>query len=131
VWQQKGGDKMKNLTLKRLSAGILTIAILTIFALPIVVSAVDFGLTDANPGLSESSLKDAITNVITILLSFLGIIAVIMILWGGFIYMTAAGEEAKTDKAKKIITSGIVGIIIIMAAWILANFVITTIGGTL
>ena len=61
----------------------------------------------------------------------LGILAVIIILWGGFLWMTAAGDDSKVDKAKKLIISGIVGIVIILAAYIIANFAITAVGGQL
>ena len=49
-----------------------------------------------------------------------------MILIGGFQWMTAAGNEEKVEKAKKIISAAIVGLIIILLAWAIVNFVIGT-----
>ena len=45
--------------------------------------------------------------------------------------MTASGDSAKTDKAKSMIISGIIGIIIILAAWAIASFVISNVGNAL
>lgn len=125
---------MNKLTLKKISVGILTVAMLSIFVLPAIVAAqdLDLGLENAaGIGLGQKDLKESINSIIQILLSFLGILAVIIILWGGFMWMTAAGDEGKVDKAKKLIISGVVGIVIILSAYIIANFVITTVGGQL
>ena len=125
---------MSKLTLKKITAGVLTVMVLSVFAVPAITLAqtaadLDLGLDSAaNIGLGDRGLKDSINSIIQILLGFLGILAVIIILWGGFIWMTAAGDETKVDKAKKLIISGIVGIVIILAAYIIAKFVIDTIG---
>lgn len=63
-------------------------------------------------------------NVIKILLGFLGIIAVIIIIVAGFQWMTAGGDSAKVDGAKKRLQAAVIGLVIILAAWGLANFVI-------
>ena len=125
---------MNKLTLKKVSVGLLTVMMLSIFALPVLVSAQELNLgleNAAGIGLGQKDLKESFNSIIQIILSFLGILAVIIILWGGFIWMTAAGDEGKVDKAKKLIISGIVGIVIILSAYIIANFVITQVGGQL
>ena len=96
----------------------------------------DFGLGyPAATGLGTNDLKDTIIAVLNVLLGFLGIIAVIVILLGGFKWMTAAGNEDKVAEAKKLLGAGIVGIIIILSAYAIATYVITQIqtstGGTL
>lgn len=62
--------------------------------------------------------------VINILLGFLGIIAVVLIITAGFKWMTAGGAQAKVDEAKKLMTNAVIGLIIILSAWALSNFVI-------
>ncbi len=64
--------------------------------------------------------------VINIILGFLGIIAVVIILLGGFKWMTAGGNEEKVEEAQKLIKAGIIGLIIILAAWGIASFVINS-----
>jgi hypothetical protein len=86
-------------------------------------------------GLGTADLKDTIVGVLNIALGFLGIVAVIIILMGGFKYMTAGGDTAKVDKAKQLIYAGIIGLVIILAAYAVATFVISNIlkqtgGGT-
>jgi hypothetical protein len=76
------------------------------------------------PG-DQTDLRGAIINVIQYILGFLGLIAVIIILYGGFLWMTAAGNEEKVGKAKQTITAGLIGLIIILSAWAIAAFVIT------
>ncbi len=65
--------------------------------------------------------------VIRVILGFLGIIAVVLILLGGFKWMTAAGNEDKIDEAKKIISAGVIGLVIILASYGIANFVIDSV----
>ena len=63
--------------------------------------------------------------MINIILGFLGIVAVVIILLGGFKWMTAGGNEDKVGEARKLITAGIIGLIIILASFAIASFVLT------
>ncbi len=74
--------------------------------------------------LGEKDPRAIVGAVINVALGFLGIIAVIIVLYGGFLWMTAAGNEDQIAKAKKLLTAGIIGIVIILAAWGLALFVL-------
>ena len=65
-------------------------------------------------------------NVINVILGFLGIIAVIIILAGGFKWMVAGGNQDKVDEAKKLITAGIIGLVIILASFGIATFVLNS-----
>ena len=78
------------------------------------------------PGTEDSDLRTILVSVITVLMSFLGIVAVVIILIGGFKWMTAAGNEDKVEEAKNMIMAGVIGLIIIMLAWIIVNWVLST-----
>lgn len=78
-------------------------------------------------GLGEADLIDTIAQIIRIALGFLGIIAVVIILLGGFKWMTAGGNDDKVKEAKKLIFSGIIGLVIIISAYAIATFVIDSI----
>ena len=52
-----------------------------------------------------------------------------MLIYSGVLYLTAGGEKTKIEKAKSLITTSVIGIIIIVAAYAIANFVIDAIGG--
>jgi len=51
-------------------------------------------------------------------------LAVVIILIGGFKWMTAGGNEEQVEEAKKILIAGIIGLVIILASWGIANFVL-------
>jgi hypothetical protein len=75
-------------------------------------------------GTGTGDIRITIASIIRTAMSFLGIIAVLIILYGGFKWMTAGGGEEQVGEAKKIITSGIIGLIIILMAYGIASFVI-------
>jgi hypothetical protein len=60
-------------------------------------------------------------------MGLLGIVAVVIILLGGFKWMTAGGNEEKVAEAKKLIVSGIIGLVIIMSAYAIATFVVNSV----
>lgn len=78
-------------------------------------------------GLGEADLVSSIANIIRIALGFLGIIAVVIILLGGFKWMTAGGNDDKLKKAKQLIFAGLIGLVIILSAYAIASFVISSI----
>jgi cytochrome bd-type quinol oxidase subunit 2 len=72
----------------------------------------------------EGSIRALILRIVDFFLLFLGLIAVIMIIYGGVTYVTAAGNEEKVGKAKKIIMYAIIGIVIVLISFALVNTVI-------
>lgn len=121
-----------NIAKKMILASFLVIFLFLILPnVTLAQSAGDrFGLADAaSIGLPENDLKVAIVRIIQILLGFLGIIAVIMILYGGFIWMTSGGDPAKIEKAKKILINTVIGIIIILSSYIITAFIIRALLG--
>jgi len=78
-------------------------------------------------GLSSNQLVPTISSIIRTALGFLGIVTVVIILYGGFLWMTAGGSEERIKDAKKFIIRGIIGLVIVVAAFSIAQFVIGTI----
>ena len=76
-------------------------------------------------GLGERDPRGIAASVINVVLGFLGIIAVGLILYAGFKWMTAGGSEDKITEARKLLVAGVIGLIIIFAAFAIANFVLT------
>lgn len=86
-----------------------------------------FGISyGANTGLGNADPRDIIANVIRVGMGFLGTIAVIIILIGGFKWMTAGGNDTKVGEAKKYIMYGIVGLIIVLSAYAITTFVLSS-----
>jgi hypothetical protein len=75
-------------------------------------------------GLGQQDLKTGIGRLINVALGFLGIIAVIIILFGGFKWMTAGGNDEKVGEAKRLIIAGIIGLAIILASYAITTFVL-------
>ena len=89
----------------------------------------EIGLDDANSvlNLQDPATDDPaemVANIVAYLMTFLGLIAIIVILLGGFRWMTAAGNEDKVADAKKTIIAGCIGLIIILGAYAIVTFVI-------
>ncbi len=125
--------------MKKIIASVLSLsAILTMGAavlMPMAASADtstisvtgdDLGITYAQKiGLGTSDVRDTVARIIRVAMGLLGIVAVVIILVGGFKWMTAGGNEEQVGEAKKWIFSGVIGLAIILSAYALANFVIT------
>jgi len=59
-------------------------------------------------------------------LSLVGVIFLVLMIYGGFLWMTAGGNSTQVDKAKNIIITSIIGTVIIAAAYAITNFVFTS-----
>lgn len=70
-----------------------------------------------------------LNTVIKAFLSLLGVIFIILIIYGGFIWMTAGGDEAKVTKAKGIIQRAVIGLFIIVISYALTWFVFDVVLG--
>ena len=108
---------------------LLSISFLTLFCLPFVAQAVT-GYSIENigglVGLGTADLKSTVVHIIQWVLGILALVAVVMIIYGGFVWMMAAGNEERIEKAKKVISAAVVGLIIIMLAWAIVIFVAGT-----
>lgn len=90
-------------------------------------AAPDLGLSQvgAQIGLPTTDIRLIVANVIRTALGLLGIIALIIVLYGGFVWMTAGGNEEKIATAKKILRDGAIGLLIILSAYAIVSFVIS------
>ncbi|MFA5128255.1 MAG: pilin [Patescibacteria group bacterium] len=86
----------------------------------------DLGLSyGEETGLGTADVRSTIASIIRVAMGLLGIVAVVIILIGGFKWMTAGGNEDQVGEAKKWIFSGVIGLVIILSAYALASFIIT------
>ena len=98
-----------------LAVGLLTVE-------PAVAQMIDpadspNNITSATGG--EGSARNIARTIINYFLFFLGLVATVMIIYGGFLYITSAGED--TDKAKKVLLYAAIGIIIVLVSFALVN----------
>ena len=80
-------------------------------------------------GLGNADLKTVVINVIRWALGLLSLLAVSYVIYGGFLWMTAAGNEQRIEKAKQVILQACIGIVIILLAWAIVYFVMKTAKG--
>jgi len=94
-----------------------------------------FGIDEVNTSLGGSLTtaepKAVITRIINLALSFLALIALVIVIIGGFLWMTSGGEANKIDKAKQLLKNGLIGLAIILASWAIVAFLITQFGGAI
>ncbi len=88
-----------------------------------------FGLTSVGEQISVSSqtpdLRVTVVRIINIFLGFLGIVAVCIVLYGGYLYMTSRGDDEKIGTAKKILVNGSIGLLIVLSAFGITSFVLS------
>jgi len=80
-------------------------------------------------GLKATPLPVVVGRIVRIVLGFLGLIAVIIIIYAGFVWMTSGGNPDKIAKAKKIITAGVIGLAIIVLSYAIVSFILHKFGG--
>lgn len=125
--------------MKRIAATLTAVALAAVLAVPALVSAQNNNsneqLTDDFFGvnvvgneleLTTQDVRVTAARIINAAMSLLGLVAVVIILAGGFKWMTAGGNEDKVEEAKKLIGAGVIGLVIIVSAYSIARFVINT-----
>ena len=108
------------------------VAVLTLGALPALAAADNSFLGQIGKGAGYADtetvegdrLPAMIGGIIKALLGFLGIIFLVLMVYAGYLWMTARGDSKSVDKAKDIIKQAIIGIVITMLAYAITGFVI-------
>lgn len=72
----------------------------------------------------ELTFAKILGGVVQTLLSFIGIIFLALIVYAGFLWMTARGDESQIEKSKSIITAAVIGLVITLAAYSITAFVV-------
>jgi len=79
----------------------------------------------ADVGFGAKDPRTIVANVVNILFGLLGVLAILLILYGGFVWMTAGGNPDKIEQAKKILTNASIGLLIVLSAFAIAIYVIS------
>ena len=88
--------------------------------------ATTFSIESIDIGLGTADLRTTVINILRWALGFMTLLAVVFIIYGGFMWLTAGGSEDRVEKAKQIITAAVIGLIIILLAWAIVIFVART-----
>jgi len=107
----------------------LSLAITALF-LPLAARAQDFGgdllknTAETQGGYRSSSIEDVLGYVITGVLGLLGTIFLVLMIYGGYMWLIARGNESKVETAKDTIKNSIIGLIIVVASYAISMYVI-------
>lgn len=112
----------------------LTIAALLVSSFilyePAFAQTVDVGLEQAEQvGLSGTDPRVIVARVIQVALGFLGIVALGLLLYAGYLWMTAAGNDDQVNTAKTLLRNGLIGLIIILSSFGIVTFVLSRLAG--
>ena len=78
-----------------------------------------------NAGIASTTpLPLIIGRIVNVVLGFLGVVFLVLLLYAGFTWMTAQGDDKKVATARNIITQAIIGLIVIVAGFAISNFVL-------
>jgi small-conductance mechanosensitive channel len=86
----------------------------------------DFNILAPNPNITSADPKQMTVNIINYLLFFLGVIAVVAIIYAGILFLTSGGEAERTTRARSTLIYAIIGIIIIVLAFAIVRWVADT-----
>ena len=84
--------------------------------------------------LNEATPEQITSNIITALMSVLGLVFLIFMIYAGVTWLLAGGDEKKVEKSKAVIKQSIIGLVIVIAAYAISYFVLaalTSSGGKL
>jgi hypothetical protein len=97
------------------------------------------GSTDPTIKISQSDLHlsgapthftgNSVQTLLSAVYLLAGIVAVIAIIIGAIRFITAGGDSGQVSSAKNVITYAVIGLVVVIAAAAITNFVITTVGG--
>ncbi|MEA3449801.1 MAG: hypothetical protein U9Q85_02385 [Patescibacteria group bacterium] len=93
------------------------------------ISVQDLAVSDGKGFVITFGIGDAVNLIIKSFLSLLGIIFIILVITAGYNWMTAVGDETKVEKAKKMITRAVIGLIVIISAYAITAFVFKALDG--
>jgi cytochrome bd-type quinol oxidase subunit 2 len=83
----------------------------------------DFNILAPNPNINTADPKQMTVNIINYLLFFLGVIAVVAIVYAGILFLVSGGEAERTARARSTFLYAIIGIIIIVLAFAIVRWV--------
>lgn len=119
---------MTRLSIKKilsLLAGFFAAGVLLVGA-RVVLAQVSVDLPGNFAGFSSQDIKQTIENIVQIVLGFIGIIFIVLLIYAGWLWMTSGGSADKIDRAKKIIISSVIGLLLTLSAYAISIFIISS-----
>ena len=86
------------------------------------------GVNNVNPG-AETDLNKMVSLIFNVVFTVVGVVAVAFIIIGGVNYILSQGDAAKVQKAKSTILYGVIGLVVVLLAFAIVNFVLNGLAG--
>ena len=106
--------------------GVILFSLIGLLIAPVCMAysvSFDPGGILGGAGLQSADPADIIFTIINVVLAFLGVITLILVIYGGFIWMMAGGNEENVTKAKKILRGAVIGLAIVLASYSVSQYV--------
>lgn len=87
-------------------------------------------VADAANLTSPTTLPELIGNLVRTFIGLLGIVFMVLIIYAGYLWLTAQGDDDKVKHAKDLLKNAVIGLIIITAAYAIAAFVLSAVAKT-
>ena len=122
-----------NVTIKRIGLGIISFIFL--FTVANISSAqlldnsvttnmaANANLVGSTGGLNQVSVGSIVATIIQTLLGLLALIFLVLMIFAGFQWMTASGNEQKVEKAQETIKTAVIGLVVVLAAYAITYFI--------
>jgi hypothetical protein len=69
-------------------------------------------------------------NIVQYILGFLGVIFLVLLIYSGFLWMTARGESEAVSTSKDILTNAIIGLMIVLMSYVVTSYVVSKLAST-
>lgn len=117
--------------LKLIVVGVVATLALAFATVPVAHADynLDKGISDSKGNRVAEKVDDPqqlVKGIVNGILYFVGILSVIMLIWGGILYTTSSGDSNKVTTAKNTIMYAVIGLVVAIFAYAIVNFVLTT-----
>ncbi len=82
-------------------------------------------------GTGDLTIGGILRAIVTLALEIAGVIAIAFVVYGGYLYMTAGGNEDRTEQGKRVLTNAIIGLAIIILSWVILVVIVNAIDGNI
>jgi hypothetical protein len=115
----------------KLFTKIVPVLSFLVLFVPLIIQAASggYGLDQVPSELPRDDIAVIIVRVISYITGAVGIILLVMLIYGGVLYMTSAGSEDQAKKAKSVLTYAIIGIVIVALSFAITQFIVGALTG--
>ena len=108
-----------------LNKKIIGIAAAVLLLMPLLSNA---AINLINPGntFADIDFLDVLTNIANLIISFIAILGIIFLVYGGILYVTSGGDETRAEDGKRTITYAIIGLFLAASAYAIEKLILVT-----